>query len=69
MADDRKFLTHIQRAALTKLWMAHPQGAVLRAVTARALERKGLVWAAEPMGSGKAYLSLAGVEWCEGQGW
>lgn len=69
MADDRKFLTPVQRAALTTLYMRHPQGAILRAVTARALERKGL---AQQPSKGRSLwweISPTGLEWCEGQGW
>lgn len=62
-------MTSTQRAAMTTLWNRHPQGAILRGVTARALERQGFATRLHGESPRRLFLSPYGVEWCKGQGW
>lgn len=69
MAVKDRNLTINQRAALTRLWSGHPEGVVLRVVTAQALIERG--FCVQPSVRRPAWVKLGpeGLAWCEAMGW
>jgi hypothetical protein len=59
-----------QRAAMTRAFARHPDGCVVKVVTAKALEDRGMIYRPSPeRRPGWIKMSEQGLEWAEKMGW